>query len=325
MHALSTILLLSFLGSIVMSSGSEDLASFIQTGQVFASQAPKQFDGRKNSFVGSSFVGMQDIALLIHVRRVSAEIYEARRPVLMGYLPFFKEIRWLLSSAVVGKAWSLRQDEHPCVHWDPHGCVASAMVDLLANLAYGVAGVLYMHFDVAISPWALAAKLDKTMVGSFNTSLQTTWDTGCSPSRFLQYPPFNPRSARSAAAALEFYFPGRVPEIAQGRWCCGMNDMFYVPIAAFANYVKLAGIFSNDSVLKHVGMEISGPTMLRLSADFSGVGIQELDCIGGNTIELSVGDLKSPAFRCGHKVDYRQPGIIEAVVSLQCHNQTVRA
>jgi len=271
----------------------------------------------------------QGVTLLVHCRH-SASVCIARRPVLEGYSPYFRRIRWLLSEHVVsglaglywpGSVMCLKVD-------DPVGCVSEEMArDSDSD------GIMYMHFDAVLSPCKLLHRMDITAVSTFNTRTSQRYATfkdfeKCNENYFNSstnckwwwWDRSGHRVRDAYLAALDAVAVVKpaldLAELRMGvRF--GLNDLFYVPRAAFTAYIQLARIFLQWSDVVH--HEILGPTALALTARSlqANATPADLRCWGAQTYSLRLEHLNSTSFRCGHKVDYRNPLNVDAVKKVQ--------
>ena len=107
---------------------------------------------------------LRDVTLIVHCRQ-PVELCEQRRPLLLEYSRYFKELIFFLNYKNSWPETRLCQDPG-----DPYGCVAKEMSKSNAS------GMLYMQFDVGISPCALAEKLDLSRVANFEAPWYTSFD-----------------------------------------------------------------------------------------------------------------------------------------------------
>ena len=101
-----------------------------------------------------------------------------RRPLILSYEPFFREVRWLLSWP--NSTGQLRAEEHLCEKLqfgDPYLCVTKVGKQLERE-GTGSTGILYMHFDAVLAPCAFAQRFDARKIGlAFGSKAQLRFDT----------------------------------------------------------------------------------------------------------------------------------------------------
>ena len=262
---------------------------------------------------------LKRVTLLVHCRQ-SKEICELRRPLLMSYEPFFLEVRWLL-------AWpteeiQLRDQEHLCQDpGDPYLCVAKVAKMLEPNAAS--VGLLYMHFDAVLAPCAFVQRFNPAKLGTFGLEAQLDWRTfqhmdQCNdPFAHLdcEWKVWSRSKAAflASVAELQQEYP-QLSAVSVGCWV-GFEDFFYLPRRGFQAYGHLAEIFARGQP-RPAHHEIVGPTILALTRKLSGLELQDFRCALGVQEPLTVQQVTSPDFACGHEVHYQDDGIVEAVAAI---------
>jgi len=265
----------------------------------------------------------ENVILLVHCR-ASQSVCEQRRPILQGYTPFFKAVRWLVGAEAGDLVSKWNGDAHLCTGSDdPLSCIARIM-----DVERESSGILYMHFDAAVSPCNLLQTMDVGTVSTFHTNksfLYRTFhdlDDGCNGTQpnhcWVYWDQHGSHKVRdgflNAMAEIRDILTGQDLTKFQTGIRQGSDDLLYMPRAAFKTFIPLAQIFSKHGVFH----EIAGPTTIDMtSAALGAVAPTNLGCDGNCCQLLPPHLVRSGTFRCGHKVDYRQSDVIAAVVDLQ--------
>ncbi|CAE7488366.1 unnamed protein product [Symbiodinium natans] len=264
---------------------------------------------------------LSDITLLIHCRQ-KPHICQLRRRLMESYSTFFRKVVVLLRH--FKGAWP---GTRPCEEGpgDPHFCVASEMSTSTAR------GIMYMQFDVALSPCGMGRILDASMLGSFsswkyktfedcercrkNPRLRCHWGAWQGPSTKTQLlstvHDLEMVQVPGSWQALEEERAKAFEKLRQGL-LGGSSDLLYVPREAFSVFVDYARIFKKWEV----DMEIVQPTMLTLLPLVTGVGFQNFHCAGSCCQWVRKKQILSRDFVCGHRVDLANPESLGAILSL---------
>ncbi|CAE7268441.1 CSTLP2 [Symbiodinium natans] len=268
----------------------------------------------------SAGAALRTVTLLVHCRQ-TREICELRRPLILSYVPFFKEVRWLLSWP--NSTEELRAKEHLCEkQGDPYLCVTK--VAAVVEAVGGSSGILYMHFDAVLAPCSFARRFDPGKIGTFGSRAQLRWGTFASLDRcnapnashvgcawqawHLWDVNREPLAGALSEMRLELPLPA---QLSQGCWL-GYDDFFYLPRGAFRTYGALAEVFARHNI-HH---EIAGPTALAVTQNISGLEMQDFACKLGVLKPLPLEEVTAPDFACGHEVHYQETGMVEAVDAL---------
>lgn len=260
-------------------------------------------------------MSMANVVLLVHCRS-AWDICESRRPIFEGYRPHFHSVEWLLNpwNNLPQPAWATLCLPGP---GDPHNCVSEFMQK---NENRERNGVLYMHFDAVVSPCTFGLLLDPFKVGLFRmddahfhtfghlNKCNSVPDSGC---LWYYWSPAAGENFRKAIEVSRKMYPGIPADLSGAVWH-GMDDFFYVPMGALSTYKVLANNFMKADVFH----EIAGPTILRLTSDITGSGLQDFGCLGGCCAGVFKNDLEKLDFKCGHKVNYLEAGIPESVTAV---------
>ncbi|CAE7180187.1 UTR6 [Symbiodinium microadriaticum] len=287
---------------------------------------------RAGAFCEADLSELRTVTLLVHCRQ-TREVCELRRPLILSYRPFFREVRWLLSWP--NSTGQLRAEEHLCEKpGDPYLCVTQVGKQLERD-GTASTGILYMHFDAVLAPCSFAQRFDARKIGTFGSKAQLRWDTfegldrcnGINAVGFESLPNLhcpwhlwesNRLRLRDALAELRhagvLSFPA---ELSQGCWT-GYDDLFYLPWPALHTYGVLAEIFARHNV-HH---EIAGPTALAV-ASLNGLEMQDFGCKVGVLNPLTLRVVTAPDFVCGHEVHYQEEGMVEAVEAVIKGNATL--
>ena len=200
-----------------------------------------------------NLTSLLDVMLIVHCRQ-TGEVCEQRRPLLLEYSMYFKEVVFFLNH---NSSWPLAR---LCLGpGDPYRCIAEEMSRTSAS------GILYMQFDVGISPCALAQVLDVEKVANFEKlSYSSFHDVENCNKGFgrlgghwaMPRSKVEGLSARDLVATHVFFllrwcWPIKLP--AKGTWQ-GNTELFYLPRG-------LDGCAENDHVgtsLRALGDEFQG-------------------------------------------------------------------
>jgi len=263
----------------------------------------------------------QNVLLLVHCRQ-SQSVCELRRPIFQGYTPFFKGVRWLVGVEAGDLVSKWNGDAHLCTgRDDPLGCIARIM-----NIEREVTGILYMHFDAVVSPCNLLQSMDVGTVSTFHTQksfqYRTFYDLDqCNANKtcfWWYWDQLGSHKIRDGFVNSIGEIRDRLTGQDLARFQTGVrkgaDDLLYMPRAAFQTFIPLAQIFSKYGVFH----EIAGPTTIDLtSAALGAAAPTNLGCDGSCCAVVPPNVVRSSTFRCGHKVDYRQPDVAAAVADLQ--------
>ena len=288
------------------------------------------------AFCGADLSELKTVTLLVHCRQ-TREVCELRRPLILSYEPFFREVRWLLSWP--NSTGQLRAEEHLCEKLqfgDPYLCVTKVGKQLERE-GTGSTGILYMHFDAVLAPCAFAQRFDARKIGlAFGSKAQLRFDTfegldrcnGIRAAGFESLPNLHcpwhlweSNRQRLWDALAELRHGGVLslpPELSQGCWT-GYDDLFYLPWPALDTYGVLAEIFARHNV-HH---EIAGPTALAITRSLKGLEMQDFGCNLGVVKPLVLQVVTAPDFVCGHEVHYQEDGMVAAVEAVIKGNSTL--
>jgi len=282
----------------------------------------------------------RNVALAVQCRGPQA-VCQQRWPVIESYRPFFRRI-WYLVGFVppsIGPP-ALAENTLFCNgRSDLLGCIAKVMA-----IERDAAGVFYMHFDVAISPCNLLHNMAVDTPAVFGQIKNRTvaYQTRCNTGEHGKFPQSRcmwhswdtdgTHRIRDdyLAAVREINNTLSQHDVASFHrdLHSGMDDLFYVPRALFEEFIALARIWVKHSKVVH---EISGPmTMMLLAASHASMGRKQVgqmplkpvtpvsfNCSGGCCVNLPPQFLAASTFRCGHRVNYQQPGVLQAVCNIQ--------
>ena len=275
---------------------------------------------------GCSASVLANVTLLIHCRQNST-ICEMRHPMLDLYSKYFREVIFLSKDVSESKRRVV-----PCSGaGDPHWCIASQMNSTKAR------GIMYMQFDVVISPCGLASMLKTDMLASFSDSTKT-YAPFCYYETCRLFPSLNcdwfhwqgkttQDQVVNVVNDLEsVLFSGsrewttrraRVFKKLREGMMQGSSDLIYVPREAFQVFTACARVFKTHGVFH----EIVHPTMLELVPFLTRISFQDLACHGSRVREVYEAELLSKDFLCGHRVNYSSGSSLKAVRILL--NQTL--
>ncbi|CAK9025296.1 Hypothetical protein SCF082_LOCUS17018 [Durusdinium trenchii] len=251
------------------------------------------------------------LTLIIHCRQ-EPTICRARLPLLLEFSVYFKKTVILLNK---DPGW-LPGALHCEMAGDPYFCVAEEI-----PRSHDSDGILYMQFDVAMSPCEMAQRLDVTAMGTFE-DLEDKYITyarldECNTvlADVCGWPWWNMANDNSkknllnTAKALaeirskrEIDNASILQKLETGVWR-GVSDFFYVPKQAFGPFATFAKPFKDNNVFNELG----SPSVLMTSAEVSGVSLQNFGCHGNCCAAVGKQEILSEGFLCGHKVDYQRP------------------
>ncbi|KHO00247.1 Nucleotide-sugar transporter [Metarhizium album ARSEF 1941] len=244
-----------------------------------------------------------------------------RIPHVMKYQPFFHSLHISMPNQTAPRQGlnheSLGQDA-ATITFTIYRQVALTMQVILDSQP-DVSGLFYFHFDSWIDPLAWSdinleqlhfpAFTDKTK-RPFTVCMKDTakqewwgWEKGIH------------KKALEAVSAAKSSVLTRNYTINDGEWCLGWSDIYYIPRRFFADFIRLARVFSDPRF--DVFHEVAIPTIVHIidnsrreSPDRPVVdGISDCwgDCCSSNP---SVGDVLG--HRCGHRLDYRNETVTDA-------------
>eukprot|EP00913_Durusdinium_trenchii_P025102 g23562.t1 len=194
---------------------------------------------------------------------------------------------------------------------DPYWCIAEEI-----PRSKDSSGILYMQFDVGMSPCEMARRLDVGAVGTFetlsdkystfaqldecNTNLKLRclwhhWDMkrNSTRTRLLK----TAKALDEISSTLPFANTSILQRLETGIWSA-VSDFLYLPKQAFPVYAAFAKAFKENKIFH----EMASPTLLMTSARISNVPMQNFRCRGSCCRHVQQEEILSKGFICGHKV-----------------------
>ena len=282
---------------------------------------------------------LAEVTLIVHCRQ-KIEICKLRKPLLLSYRPFFKELVFFLKYDF-DISWANARRCYGA--GDPFWCISEEMHRTKSL------GILYMQFDVAISPCSLARKLHIRQVGHFEdlaeryftfdlldrcrSSKDRTqrcwwyhWQTHENRSRLMKCWPALEKVSALRSRWVSDSGDGQnglanawnrtlerdvLRKLSRGIWW-SIGDFFYIPSRAFSVFASYAPVFREE----RIHHELASPTLLAMSALLTGVGLSNFGCVGSCCSKIVKAELLAEDFACGHRMDYRDLEEVEALKSL---------
>ncbi|CAK9036659.1 Hypothetical protein SCF082_LOCUS21813 [Durusdinium trenchii] len=250
---------------------------------------------------------LAEVTLVIHCRQ-EPQICRLRLPLLLEYSAYFKKTVVLLEKDPRWLPGALHCDRQG----DPYWCIAEEI-----PRSKDSSGILYMQFDVGMSPCEMAQHLDAGAVGTFETlsdkyltfakldecntkmklrCLWHHWDMrgNSTRNRLLK----TAKALNDIAAQLRLVNTSILQKLETGIWRA-VSDFLYLPKQAFPVYAAFAKAFKENNIFH----ELASPTLLMTSASISHVPLQNFRCRGSCCARVAKDQIVSKGFLCGHKVE----------------------
>eukprot|EP00435_Cladocopium_sp_Y103_P067934 s122_g30.t1 len=280
--------------------------------------------GRRTQWPGKcDTTKLQDLTLIIHCRQ-TPKICELRRPLLMEYVPYFKESVVFLNNFEGYRSWPLRTRH--CTTGDPYWCIAQEV-----PLSKGSAGILYMQFDVAVSPCELAKSLDTEKIFLFTGSWYDIWadfdimdDCNLQKKSCIWYHwiqennktrkqigkireeleklQHSPSLRQHLSVEKQRIFNKNLERLRTGIWR-EISDFLYLPKRITSMFAIFAKVFEENRLFN----EMATLSAVMLAGSVANVTVQNLSCVGACCKHVSRHQIMQKGFICGHRYDYTDP------------------
>ena len=244
-----------------------------------------------------------------------------RVPLLMKYAPFFHTVHISMPDMLPSRP----KDFHNLTHdqfsssFLAYEQVARTM-RLVLDEHPDIDGLMYYHFDAWIHPMRFAG-MNPYDIWFLNT-IDVAPPAGGGPNfmcmndtKDYHWWGWRDDIHKAALAASEAVsnFKDLAYDVRPGEWCIGWSDIYYIPRRFFADYIFLAEIFNAFGVFH----EVAVPTMVAMidRSRRRNPHTPVLDQIGDCWGSCCANDptVRQVLWhRCGHRLDYRQQGIVDA-------------